>query len=227
MMGRQEQVPPRRCEVFRSPGRRLLCLEPLGESPKAEAPETLLEPQPCLERRYTIGLGGNMDRANNVRPLALSLTVLGALIRLIPHPPNFAPVGGMSLYAGARLRGWQAFALPLVLMAVTDPLMGGYSVATPLIYCSFLINVWIGRRLQSTESPLRIGAACLACSVQFFLISNFGTWLGSYYAHTWSGAGALLHRGHPILLAYAGQRPVLQRRALRPACVAEPHIAHR
>ena len=64
-----------------------------------------------------------MDRGKKVRPLALSLTVLGALVRLIPHPANFAPVGGVSLYAGARLRGWQAFAVPLLLMALTDPLM--------------------------------------------------------------------------------------------------------
>ena len=130
-----------------------------------------------------------MDRGKKVRPLALSLTVLGALVRLIPHPANFAPVGGVSLYAGARLRGWQAFAVPLLLMALTDPLMreGSYSVATPLIYLSFLINVWIGRRLQSTESPLRIGAACLVCSAQFFLISNFGTWLGNWYPHTFAG----------------------------------------
>ena len=127
-----------------------------------------------------------MDRGNNARPLALSLTVLGAVLRLMPHPPNFAPVGGMSLYAGARLRGWQAFALPLVLMAVTDPLRGGYSVATPFVYLSFMISVWIGRRLQSTESPMRIGAACLVCSAQFFVISNFGTFL-SWYPHNWAG----------------------------------------
>src|SRR5438477_10795781 len=122
-----------------------------------------------------------MDREKNVRPLAMSLTVLGALLRLAPHPPNFAPVGGMSLYAGARLRGWQAFALPLLLMAVTDPLLGGYSFATPFIYLSFLVNVWIGRRLQATEGPLRIGAACLLCSAQFFLVTNFGVWLGASY----------------------------------------------
>jgi hypothetical protein len=128
-----------------------------------------------------------MHQGKNVRPLALSLTVLGALARLAPHPPNFAPVGGMSLYAGARLRGWQAFALPLLLMAVTDPLLGGYSFATPFIYLSFLISVWIGRRLQATESPLRIGAACLVCSAQFFLITNFGAWLGHMYPHTLSG----------------------------------------
>jgi len=128
-----------------------------------------------------------MDQGKTVRPLALSLTVAGAILRLAPHPPNFAPVGGMSLYAGARLRGWQAFALPLLLMAVTDPLLGGYSIATPFVYLAFMINVWMGRRLlRSSESPMRIGAVCLACSAQFFAISNFGTWIG-WYAHTWAG----------------------------------------
>jgi hypothetical protein len=130
--------------------------------------------------------------------LALSLTVLGAVLRLLPHPPNFAPVGGMSLYAGARLRGWQAFALPLLLMAVTDPLLGGYSIATPFVYLSFMISVWIGRSLQSTESPLRIGAVCLVCSAQFFLISNFGTWLGTLYAHTWSGLALCFTQAIPF-----------------------------
>jgi hypothetical protein len=128
-----------------------------------------------------------MDRESNVRPLALSLTVAGAVLRLLPHPPNFTPVGGMSLYAGARLRGWQAFALPLLLLAVTDPLLGGYSIATPFVYLSFMINVWIGRRLQSSESPIRIGAACLLCSAQFYLIADFGTWLGAFYPHTLAG----------------------------------------
>lgn len=128
-----------------------------------------------------------MDRGKNVRPLALILTVVGALARLAPHPPNFAPVGGMSLYAGARLRGWQAFALPLLLMLVTDPLLGGYSIATPFVYLSFLITVWIGRRLRASENPVRIGAVCLVCSTQFFVLSNFGTWLGTLYPHTWAG----------------------------------------
>jgi hypothetical protein len=123
----------------------------------------------------------------NRRPLALALTIAGALARLAPHPWNFAPVGGMSLFAGARLRGWQAYLMPIVLMAVTDPLVGGYSWATPFIYLSFLINVWIGRRLRKSESPLRIGAAAVLCSVQFFLLSNFATWLWFGFAHTWAG----------------------------------------
>lgn len=122
----------------------------------------------------------------NRRPLALALTVLGGVARLVPHPWNFAPVGGMSLFAGARLRGWQAYMLPIVLMAVTDPLLGGFGVATPFVYASFLINVWIGRRLRNSENAFRIGGAAVISSVQFFLLSNFGTWVG-YFPHTWAG----------------------------------------
>jgi len=95
---------------------------------------------------------------NEMRPLAIALLVLGALIR-VTQQWNFAPVGAMSLFAGARLRGWQAYALPLALMAITDPLLGGYSIATPLVYASFLINVWIGAKLRQSENPLEIGRA--------------------------------------------------------------------
>src|SRR5271157_1904922 len=128
---------------------------------------------------------------NTARPLAIGLTILGALARLLPHAPNFAPVGSLSLYAGGRLRGWQAYLLPLVLMGVTDPLVGGYSFATPFIYASFMINVWIGSRLRSTESPKWIGGAALVGSVQFFLLSNFGTWLAPGFAYSHTPAGLI------------------------------------
>ena len=133
-----------------------------------------------------------MNRQDSARPLAIGLTIFGMLTRLGPHPWTFTSVGSTSLFAGARLRGWQAYLLPLVLMLVTDPIsvpgwkLGGYSIATPFVYAAFLINVWIGRKLRSTESPLRIGATCVLCSVLFFLLSNFGTFLG-WYPHTWAG----------------------------------------
>ena len=128
------------------------------------------------------------EQKSNLRPYALTLTVLSGLARLMPHPPNFAPVGGTSLFAGARLSGWYAYLVPLVIMAVTDPLLGGYSFGTPYIYASFLLSVLIGRSLRKTNNPAWIGLATLACSVQFFLISNFAYFI-EYSPH--SGAGLL------------------------------------
>src|SRR5215813_9697653 len=109
------------------------------------------------------------------RPMALGLIVLGGLIR-VTQALNFAPVGAISLFAGARLRGWQAYAVPLALMAITDAMLGG-NPAWLTVYPAFLISVWIGSLLRRTGNPLAITAGALAGSVQFFLITNFGSWL--------------------------------------------------
>jgi hypothetical protein len=119
----------------------------------------------------------------NWRPAALSLTVLGVVARLLPHPPNFAPVGAASLFAGARLPRWQAYLVPLVVMAITDPIKASFYGVQPFtkyqlfIYGSFLISVWLGRWLRNTESVSRIAAITVLNSIQFFLITNFGSWL--------------------------------------------------
>src|SRR5712692_8798487 len=79
------------------------------------------------------------------RPAALLLTVFGVIARLLPHPPNFAPVGATSVFAGARLPMWQAYLVPLALMAITDPILAGfyhvpvYSKYQLFAYASFVI----------------------------------------------------------------------------------------
>ena len=133
----------------------------------------------------------------NWRPAALSLTALGAIARLLPHPPNFAPVGATSLFSGARLPVWQAYLVPMALLAVTDPILSplyGYQPYTKYLlfsYASFLISVWLGRRIRNTESIARIAAVTVLNSVQFYLVTNFGSWLWfGAYPHTASGLAA-------------------------------------
>jgi hypothetical protein len=141
-----------------------------------------------------------MRSQNSSRNYAIGLTVLSALGRLIPHPPNFTPVGGSCLFAGSRLGGWLAYLIPLVVMIATDPFVGaaggahsGYTLGSPLIYASFMINVWIGQRLVRKPSMMRVGMAAFVCSLQFFIISNFGVWLAAsrsavpYYAPSMAG----------------------------------------
>ena len=137
------------------------------------------------------------QKRTGFQPLAFTLTVLAALLRLVPHPPNFAPVGSVALFGGARLRGWQAYVVPVAVMLLTDPIRsrmeGGYAAyswATLIIYAAFLINVVLGRVfLRDSSSPWRIGTVAFAGSVQFYLITNFPSWsaANSLYAHTWSG----------------------------------------
>ena len=137
------------------------------------------------------------DKGSAWRPAALSLTVFGAIARLLPHPPNFAPVGATSVFAGARLPAWQAYLIPLLLMAASDPILDAtygrtFSLSNHLwIWGSFLISVWIGRRLRRTENAGLIAGALFLSALQFFLITNFPSWLsGGLYPRTLAGLGA-------------------------------------
>lgn len=116
----------------------------------------------------------------NVRPLATGLALLAGLARLMPLPSNFAPIGALGIFGGARLRTWQAYLLPLAVMAGSDLLLWvirDYPPFDPFVYFSFAIYVLIGRALVRTRSTWKIGAATLLGSVQFFLITNLGDWL--------------------------------------------------
>lgn len=91
----------------------------------------------------------------------------------------------MALYGGARLAGWQAWVLPLAVMAITDPIASwmlgypAYSSMTVIVYACLLINVFLGRTvIGGKRSVPRIGAATLAGSTVFFLVTNLFVWLG-------------------------------------------------
>lgn len=143
-----------------------------------------------------------MDQQNKTafQPLGVTLTVAAALLRLVPHPPNFAPIGAAALFGGAKLRGWQAYLVPLLAMALTDPIRswmeGGYpaySWFTLVTYSCFLFSVILGRVfLRRSVSVPRIATVAFAGSLQFYLITNFAFWATpqALYGHTWAGLTA-------------------------------------
>ena len=120
-----------------------------------------------------------MQNQKQSRTYAMGLTVLSALGRLIPHVPNVTPLGASCLFAGSRISGFLAYLLPLAVMIATDPLVGGYRANSPVIYASFLISVWIGRKMVRDVTVARVSAAAFLCSLQFFLITNFAVWYGA------------------------------------------------
>lgn len=114
----------------------------------------------------------------NPRILTLLAAILAAAaLRLVPHPPNFTPIGAMALFSGAYLgRRGIAFAAPVAAMVLSDAVIGFHS-GIAFVYAGVALIVLLGSVALSQRTPLRIGAAAVAGSVIFFLISNFATWL--------------------------------------------------
>jgi hypothetical protein len=148
---------------------------------------------------------------NGGQAFAFVLAALAGLSRLpwIPRPLNLSAMGGVGLFAGGRLGVGTAYALSLAVMVLTDAAwwwhLGYDAMYSPLhisrvfVYPSILLYVFIGRTLVNTESPLRIGAASVLGSVQFFLITNFGAWLEiEAYPKTLEGLGLCYLAGLPF-----------------------------
>ena len=129
-----------------------------------------------------------------------ALNVSGLPIHLL----NFTPVAAALLFFGARqprTRIW----IPVGLLALSDVLLNlhyGYKFTPDF----FVTIVWyaaialLGNAMLNKEAkPLRIGAASLAASVSFFLISNFMVWLvWDMYAKNFSGLLGCYAAGLPF-----------------------------
>lgn len=122
------------------------------------------------------------------------VVLLSVLTRFIPHMPNFSPVFAALLFGGAHLKRRDAIWYPLALLAASDV------VLTTVVYrmtigwgqsitwLGFAMVALIGYWLREHETIARVGIASVAGPTVFFLISNFGVWLGwRMYPATWDG----------------------------------------
>ena len=123
--------------------------------------------------------------------LLISIILLAALSRLIPHPPNMASVTAVALFGGAYFSDRRlAFLIPLAALFLSDLVLGFYN-HMEVVYSSFALIVCIGFWLQKNRSTLHIAGAALTSSVLFFLLTNFGVWVsGGPYPQTLTGLGA-------------------------------------
>lgn len=121
----------------------------------------------------------------------LGAIVAAAALRLLPHPPNFSPIDSMALFSGAYLgRRGLAFAAPFGALLLSDIVLGFYP-GMAFVYGSVTAIVVIGFLIASKRSVARVGAAAVAGSLLFFIVTNFGVWIESgMYPHSASGLAA-------------------------------------
>lgn len=118
-------------------------------------------------------------KTSTISPRFLFITgaiLLAALNRLLPHAPNFTPIGAMALFGGVCYTNKKfAFVFPLLAMVLSDLLID-YHNTIVYVYLSFILITGIGIYLRNKMSTKNIILASLSASILFFLISNFGVW---------------------------------------------------
>ncbi len=135
---------------------------------------------------------------NNNKSLLLITVLLiftGALLRLIPHPANFAPIGALAIFGGMTIREKKyGLLLPLVALLLSDLLFelftttpGFYGGVQYFVYGAFLLITFLSSFVKRVSAS-NVIFACIWSGVIFFVLSNFGVWaMGSYYPKTFAG----------------------------------------
>jgi hypothetical protein len=108
--------------------------------------------------------------------IAAMLVLLAAVLRILPHPWNFTPIGAMALFSGSVFRDkWQKFLFPLIALFAGDVVVGLHKLMF-VVYLSFMVSVVLGIWIGESRKPLRIAGATLFGAIQFFLITNLAVW---------------------------------------------------
>ncbi len=115
--------------------------------------------------------------------------LIGVSLRLIPHPPNFAPIGAIALFGGVYLSRKLALIIPLAAMVISDVFIGYYEVTLmAFVYGSFLLCVVLGFWLKRHKKWQTILGSSVLSALIFFFLTNFAVWAFTpWYAKTFSG----------------------------------------
>jgi len=155
----------------------------------------------------------------------IAIILVAALSRVIPHMPNFSPLGAIGLFGAAHFdKKWKAFLIPIAATWLSDLFINNFIYARyyPKFtwfyegfywqYGSYLLITLAGLFIFNKISIQKVLFGALTSAGLFFIISNFGCWLGSVsYPQTAAGLITCYAAGIPFLkgtilgdLFYAG-----------------------
>ena len=108
--------------------------------------------------------------------LGIALVLVGAILRLLPHPENFTPVTAIALFSGVVLSPSIALTVPLLVMIATDMIIGPHPLFL-LTWGSFFAVSLIGVAIKKNIRVGRIFLGTLSGSLLFFIVTNLGVFL--------------------------------------------------
>ena len=112
--------------------------------------------------------------------IPISLILILAFARLIPHPPNFTPIIAVALISGYFFKNINLSLLILLVAMLLSDLFIGFYENMIFVYASLLLITFVFHKISKKINFKNLFIYCFAGSLIFFIFSNFGVWvLGS------------------------------------------------
>ena len=120
--------------------------------------------------------------------MVMALIFLGIASRLVPHPWNATPVMAIALFGGTYLSKRLAIVLPLLIVAISDAIIGFHHTIL-FTWGAFALTGLLAWWVRKRPDAGRILAGAIAGSALFFLITNFGVWVTGDHLYPRTAAG--------------------------------------
>ena len=119
----------------------------------------------------------------NYLKIAIGVLIALSASRFIPHPPNFTSLLALSFYIPAVF-GIRYIPVVVFALLFTDLIIGFHS--TMIFTSGSIILIGLISKYFNKSIMFRISGAFVG-AVIFFVLSNFGVWLGGSYGYDLSG----------------------------------------
>ena len=157
--------------------------------------------------------------------IAIFLITIGSIIRVLLHnnlpgsPSIYITINGItqpmfmldlffvvaliSLISGLLLGGYYTFIVPISIMIITDLILGNNWILL-FTWSGFAIIGLIGYLLKTKKNLTvihipRIFGVGIGAILLYDIWTNFGTWLGGWYSHTWEGLALCYIKALPFM----------------------------
>lgn len=146
--------------------------------------------------------------------LIVGMILFAAISRLLPHPPNFTPVGAMTLFGAAYFgKKYWAIIVPLAAMWLTDVFLYNFIYGTGTegfqlfnsyslwVYAAIILIALAGTQILKKVNLQTVLPALVVGSLIFFLITNLSSFFHlPMYTKDLTGLIAAYAAGLPFYL---------------------------
>ena len=154
-----------------------------------------------------------MNKLNLKFGFIVTLIIVAAVFRLLPHFPNATPLAAMGIFGAAYLKErWQAILIPFAALFLSDLYLNNviYAKLYPTEGFQWITSVWIylafGLLILASQTILKkmktqnIALASVVSSLIFFFVSNLNPFFESnMYPKTGAGLLACYTAAIPFL----------------------------